>query len=88
MSAARCLLQIGFLKGVCWVYKQGLDALDPEERLDLSPEFVGASAPRHAQGPYTCAHAPDKTSCADTSTRPCMLVDLCWAQGNSDTGGM
>ena len=30
----------------------GLDHLDPEENLDLSPEFLGATAPRHPQGPY------------------------------------
>ncbi|KAK9918751.1 hypothetical protein WJX75_006574 [Coccomyxa subellipsoidea] len=29
---------------------QGLDTLDPEERLDISPEFVGAVG--HHQGPY------------------------------------
>lgn len=30
----------------------GLDHLDPEESLDLSPEFLGATAVRHPQGPY------------------------------------
>ncbi len=30
----------------------GLDHLDPEENLDLSPEFLGATAARHPQGPY------------------------------------
>ena len=30
----------------------GLDQIDPEDNLDLSPEFLGATAPRHPQGAY------------------------------------
>ena len=48
---------IGCFRGICAAV-QGLDALDPEERLDIAPEFVGASAPRHPQGPYRCAAVP------------------------------
>ncbi|BDA49076.1 probable Sushi, von Willebrand factor type A, EGF and pentraxin pentraxin domain-containing protein at C-terminar half [Coccomyxa sp. Obi] len=39
---------------------QGLDTLDPEERLDISPEFVGAV--RHPQGPYAPLNGQDENS--------------------------
>ena len=35
---------------------QGLDTLDPEERLDISPEFVGV---RHPQGPYAALNGDE-----------------------------
>ena len=30
----------------------GLDHLDPEENIDLSPDFLGATGAPHHQGPY------------------------------------
>lgn len=36
---------------------QGLGSLDPEENLEIGPEFVGAT--RHPQGPYEPLRGPE-----------------------------
>lgn len=36
---------------------QGLGNLDPEESLEIGPEFVGAT--RHPQGPYEPLRGPE-----------------------------